>query len=626
MLTALIRRLLPASPEPLADARRHYAAGRLAKAEKSCRAAARGRDAAEALQLLSAILRETGRTGEAVIALRLAVDESREPATLLEMGRLLLELGSLPDAITALERAVTDSGSVEALLTLARAYLDHRRVDDAKRCCLTILERSPQDALALRSLAALLHEEGDVDQARATAARCITASGDTASRLRRVIMLPIVPRSVAELREARERMESELDELLDSALLEIDAPELDVGRTAFYLAYHAENVRPLMTKLAAVYRRAWHAPERYTVPPHSRGMRLRVGFVSANFRSHSVGKTTIGFIRDLPKERFETFVFSIGHRGHDVHAERIAAAADQAARLPSSLEAARGAIAQARLDALVFADIGMEPLTYFLAFYRLAPLQLTTWGHPVTSGIDTIDWYYSSADTEADGSRAHYSETLVAPQGFHLAGYARPMLREPRRTRESLGLPQGRLYICPQSTFKLHPDFDASLAAILARDDEAQVLLLDWSAPWTALLRQRLAPVMGRNLARVHFMPACDGEEFLQRLAAADVALDPYHFGGCNSSLEALSVGTPVVTLPGQYLGGRFTQALLRRIDAESCIARNADEYVDRALALAREPDYRHSIAEQIAANAAGLFERKDAAQALADALERHFS
>ena len=80
----------------------------------------------------------------------------------------------------------------------------------------------------------------------------------------------------------------------------------------------------------------------------------------------------------------------------DALAHALAQSADRVVTLPRNLDLARRQIADQELDVLYYADIGMDPLTYFLAFARLAPVQCVTWGHPVTTGIPTIDYFLSS--------------------------------------------------------------------------------------------------------------------------------------------------------------------------------------------------------------------------------------
>jgi len=85
--------------------------------------------------------------------------------------------------------------------------------------------------------------------------------------------------------------------------------------------------------------------------------------------------------------------------------------------------------------------------------------------------------------------------------------------------------------------------------------------------------------------------------------------LDTVHFNGMNTSLEAFAVGTPVVTLPAAFQRGRHTQAMYRRMGLDDLIAGNADAYVDTAVRLANDADYRRTVSSRILANNAALFE-----------------
>jgi predicted O-linked N-acetylglucosamine transferase (SPINDLY family) len=209
--------------------------------------------------------------------------------------------------------------------------------------------------------------------------------------------------------------------------------------------------------------------------------------------------------------------------------------------------------------------------------------------------------------------------------GYFMPRYRRPALDGPRASRGQLGLPEGKhLYYCPQNLFKLHPDFDAAIGAILERDPEGELVLLEFVRAGVAeQLRRRFELKLGTLASRIRFVPRSEHRKFLQYVAAADLVLDPFHFGGCNSSCDALSLGVPVVTLPGSQLPGRFTLGLYQEIGLDTCVARSADEYVEIALRLGRDAEHRRSVSEQISARCARLFDRPDAALALGEELLR---
>ena len=108
---------------------------------------------------------------------------------------------------------------------------------------------------------------------------------------------------------------------------------------------------------------------------------------------------------------------------------------------------------------------------------------------------------------------------------------------------------------------------------------------------------------------RIVFLPHLEQAEFFNLLLLADVVLDPFPYCGGISSLEAFSLGVPVVTLPTEFLRGRFTQAFYRRLGIESCIARNVDNYIEIALRLGTDLAFRKQMHDQIIAGQPRLFE-----------------
>ncbi|MBI2316427.1 MAG: hypothetical protein HYU75_05250 [Betaproteobacteria bacterium] len=439
--------------------------------------------------------------------------------------------------------------------------------DAAERRYRLKLESDPDNAEALAQLGFLQYQRLDGEAARETLARRIRAHGDTATRVRRALMgVSALNGSAQDIERVRLRLDVELEELLAQPLAPVKRPEREIAMTLFYLAYHGENDRDLMAKFARLVRKVYPAAQ--TAPARSRGAaKLRIGFVSTYFHLHSISRTTIGLVRGLDRRRFEVHVFAIAPND-DPMAARVAAAADFYHRLPAAMDAVRQAIAQARLEVLFFADLGMHPLTYFLAFWRLAPVQMATWGHPVTTGIDTVDYFLSSAGLEADGAQSHYSETLVRLPAFFQPAYERPALRGAPRPRAHFGLPaQAHLYLCAQNPFKLHPDFDAALRAILERDALGRIVLL-----------------------------APEQESWTHRLES-------------------------VVTLPAPYVRGRFTLAMYREMEIADCIAASPEDYAAIALRLGCEPDFRAAVSARIRDASERLFERPDAARELGRAL-----
>src|SRR5690606_23806735 len=106
-----------------------------------------------------------------------------------------------------------------------------------------------------------------------------------------------------------------------------------------------------------------------------------------------------GVIAAIDRARFAVTVFQIGG-ADDAVARAIRESAETWIALPDDLFAAQARIAEAGLDALLFTDIGMDPATWFLAHARFAPVQMSSWGHPLTSGIANVDYFVSAKHFE----------------------------------------------------------------------------------------------------------------------------------------------------------------------------------------------------------------------------------
>src|SRR5262249_21987089 len=138
---------------------------------------------------------------------------------------------------------------------------------------------------------------------------------------------------------------------------------------------------------------------------------------------------------------------------------------------------------------------------------------------------------------------------------------------------------------------------------------------------WDRTLAGRFRRAWPDVADRVRFLAPLSGEDFLHLQAAADVLLDPLHFGGGNTSYEAFAVGTPVVTLPGPFLRSRITYACYQQMGVTDCVAHDAEDYVRIALRVAKEPEWRADVRGRILAAHAALYEDAEAVRELEEFL-----
>ncbi|RHY98712.1 hypothetical protein DYB35_011110, partial [Aphanomyces astaci] len=156
------------------------------------------------------------------------------------------------------------------------------------------------------------------------------------------------------------------------------------------------------------------------------------------------------------------------------------------------------------------------------------------------------------------------------------------------------------IYMCPQSVYKLVPQFDRVLFEILRQDPQGHVVLLEARYPqWTRQLRTRLQQTINSTEMwnRVHFRPRVGGSDaFLKLLSVADVVLHPFPFGGSKTSADALLLGLPLVAMKTPFLRSRMAYSFYLHMDMLDCVASTEDEYIAIALRLGTDAVYRSDV------------------------------
>jgi predicted O-linked N-acetylglucosamine transferase (SPINDLY family) len=266
-----------------------------------------------------------------------------------------------------------------------------------------------------------------------------------------------------------------------------------------------------------------------------------------------------------------------------------------------------------QLDVLFYQDVGLEPLSYFLAFARLAPVQLTSFGHPDTTGIPNLDFFLSSTLYELPGAQRDYSERLVeiADAGT-LSYYHRPRPPDDPLAGDDLAVhADDRIYFCPQTLVKVQPAMDAVFQRIIDLDPNARIVLIEHETHQRRALEQRFARLSGTLLERVRFVPKMSHGQFLSRLARADVILDTLHFNGQSTTLESLAMGTPVITLPGTLQRARHGYGLYKATGFMDLVASDAEDYARKAVRVAIDTAFRAHCRNRIRESCGVLFENR---------------
>ncbi|MFC1491982.1 tetratricopeptide repeat protein [Nitrospinota bacterium] len=534
------------------------------------------------------------------------------------LGLALAGAKRTDEAVAHYEKALEiHPGLAEAHNNMGNAMREKNQYGRAAESFKKAVELMPDNPIAYLNLGLTYKDTGRTAEAEETyrAAQRIAPSDGT--RIRLATLLPVIHPSREKLEVCRRTFEGNIESLLSSGI-KVGDPISEVGSSTFYLAYQGFNDKEVQEKIGRLYHQVGAFPKLN----RNLGSKMRVGFISKCFREHTIGKFMKGFVEKLSRESFEVVVLSTAHPGDPVFQE-FQRCADEFVILPDNLPSARDIVHKSRLDVLFYSDIGMDPLTYFMAFSRLAPVQCVTWGHPVTTGMRTIDYFISSEDLEPEGAEGHYSEKLVRFSSLPTY-YYQPRISGPPRSRSFFGFAEDEhVYLCPQSLFKFHPDFDDPLGEILRADPRGRVILIGGLfTEWNDFLRARLSKAVPDVVDRINFVPRQNGNDYLCLVDAADVVLDPFHFGGGNTTYECLALGRPIVTLPGQFMRGRVTYACYRKMGMDECVATTPGEYVDIAVRLGADPSWREKVKNKILASNHVLYEDIEAVREL----ERFFA
>jgi predicted O-linked N-acetylglucosamine transferase (SPINDLY family) len=280
------------------------------------------------------------------------------------------------------------------------------------------------------------------------------------------------------------------------------------------------------------------------------------------------------------------------------------------------------------LDFLMLPDIGMTPSSRILSLHRIAPIQFTAWGHPVTSGSPVIDFYLSSDLMEPEDGASHYSEKLIRLP--NLALYVEPGAGAP--PPKDFGLPEGRvLYGCLQSLFKYLPRYDDILPRIAAEVPKALFVFIEGMSPhMTDITRTRLDAAFAKAglsaAEHVLFLPRIGAADFEALTRRVDVLVDSLGWSGGNTTLGAIEAGVPLITCPGAFMRGRHSYAMFRMMDMPSAIAQDTDDMVRKLIALGQEPDRRQAMRAELCQRKEALYADKSLIAAIDGFLKDEFA
>lgn len=320
--------------------------------------------------------------------------------------------------------------------------------------------------------------------------------------------------------------------------------------------------------------------------------RFKIGYFSGDFCNHPVAYLTAGLFETHDRSRFEIFAFSFGADAQDEMRVRLERTFDHFLDVKDCTDSQL--ITRAReCDLDIAVDLtgltkGCRPAV-FLA--RVAPIQMSYLGYPGTTGIPEMDYVVVDKMIAEPADAEHYTEKFIRlPHSYQ----ANDPSRKPSDrifSRDELGLPvTGFVFCCFNNNYKINPSmFDCWMRILQSVPDS--VLWLREATAQTAQNLRCAAQERGVDGARLVFASRIESMgDHLARQRVADLFIDALPYNAHTTASDALWAGVPVLTCKGRSYAGRVGASLMAALDLNELITSDLEEYVQVAVALAKDP------------------------------------
>jgi protein O-GlcNAc transferase len=598
-------------------------------------------DFAQAHHNLGFLLKQQGQQEAAIAAYRQAIALKPDYALALSnLGVALADTDQVLEAIAILEQAThLQPNFADAHLNLGNALKRQGNLTAALMHYQQAIHLRPNWAEAHFALGTFWKDQGQVAAAIAHYDQALEIQPAYAEAYwNQQLILPILYETPEDILEWRQRLTCGLQNIGNQvSLATVQEQQLALAGvssvTNFFLQYQGLND----LSLQKTYGQLVHQVVSASYPQWAKKIqrkvinrKIRVGFLSHFFREHTIAKLFLGWLQHLDPEVFQIHSYYLG-RQHDRFTDAFAQVSHTFYQISDNFEAVCQRLERDRLDVLIFTDIGMNADSYKLAALRFSPVQCVTWGHPITSGLPTIDYYLSSELMEPENyAQTHYSETLVCLPQIGIA-YAKPKPPTVQKTRIDFQIPEDAIvYLSCQSLYKYLPQFDFIFPAIAKSVSQAQFIFL--ASPTkgdyiTLKFQERLQCAFQSydldSRPYCHFVPRLSWDDYLSLNLASDIFLDTLSWSGGNTALEAIACNLPIVTCPGEFMRGRHAYGMLRALKVTETIAKDPNDYIKIAVRLGLDRHWRQGVVAQMHAGQDGLYENLQCVRALEDFMRK---
>jgi len=332
--------------------------------------------------------------------------------------------------------------------------------------------------------------------------------------------------------------------------------------------------------------------------------KIRVGYVSGEFRTHATSHLAAGLFDLHDKNRFEILAFDNGKSDDSEMRQRLERSFSKIVKIShlSDSEAAEE-VSSHDIDILVDLNVHFGDSRHEMFALRPAPIQINYLGFPGTSGAPYMDYIIADRWVAPYDEARYFSEKIVyLPDSYQVNDCLREQPKS-QYTRKDCNLPdQGRVFCCFNQSYKITPSVFADWMQILHRVENS-ILWLWNSVPVTCEAFYKHAERHGIDRHRIVMAPTMRLGEHISRLQLADLFLDTAPCNAHTSASDALWAGVPVLTRRGTTFAGRVAESLLRALDLPELIADNRADYISKAVNFGNNPELHRSVVQKLRRN-----------------------
>lgn len=582
--------------------RLNYAEGRYAEAANAFRRVLEIRPKSIGiLNDLGLVQGYLGQTKEAIDTLRQAVAAKHNDAdSYFNLGVAYQKLGQVNEAIAEYSRAIMlQPDNADACFNLGVALQEFGQWQAAAGYYRRVLELQPGNSSAYQALGEVLLADGKIGL-------WLENFLQFEQRCEPSLQLALYALEACQYLGEVKKGERYLNGLLNEAYPPKDLKDLLDGLSqllflSLYFDVDGRQMMHLYQSYDLALKRAF--PEHMILPERRSPGKIRLGYLSADLRSHVMGKMIYQAISRHDTCRFEVYCYSLSHV-HDEWTDKFIAVSHKFVKLKALDDAAAAKlIAQDELDILVDLSTHTQGAAPGILALKPARVQITHIASAGAVGCDAIDFKLTDHFADVQDNQSYLIETLLPMQGCVYPYRHISPARDHVHERSKLGLPANAVTLGAFVTLlKLSTRCLEVWRAVLERLPTAYLVFSPLRAEAQPYYLKRIKEA-GIDTARVVFITAGANESANQaRYSVVDISLDPFPYGGANGTLEALDMCVPVVTMCGKRHGERSSFSILKNIGVTETITQNRQEYVEVVSRLATDRQFYAAVKEKILA------------------------